>query len=172
MLQQTISSQQELSAGVQVALRSSMLNSAVNPYIIGIFSSSSWGWIICNEQVLLTFLQSWASVVFIFITVRVSLSLSYFLWRNDGEFDINVGLYIIAREKLFHPCKIGRAPYGVHARPGICWCYHIPMPASARTICNHARENSLKSSGARAIIKFAGDVQIAKIVRCQCYLWS
>jgi len=36
------------------------------------------------------FLQSWASVVFITITVRVSLNLSYFnnlfLWRNDGEF--------------------------------------------------------------------------------------
>jgi len=36
------------------------------------------------------FLQSWACVVFITITVRVSLNLSYFnnlfLWRNDGEF--------------------------------------------------------------------------------------
>jgi len=39
MLQQTISSQQELSAGVQVAIRSFMLNSAVNPYIIGMLSS-------------------------------------------------------------------------------------------------------------------------------------
>jgi len=34
-----------------------------------------------------------------------------FLWRNDGKLDINV--YIIAREHLFHLCKIGRAPYGV-----------------------------------------------------------
>ena len=36
------------------------------------------------------FLLSWASVVFITITVRVSLNLSHFnnlfLWRNDGEF--------------------------------------------------------------------------------------
>jgi len=52
-------------------------------------------------------------VVFIFITV--SLSLCYFnnlfLWRNDGEFDINV--YITARQNLLHPCKIGRASYGV-----------------------------------------------------------
>jgi len=54
-------------------------------------------------------------VVFIFTTVRVSLNRSYFnklfLLRNDGEFDINV--YIIARENLFYPCKIGRESYGV-----------------------------------------------------------
>jgi len=40
--------------------------------------------------VLLNFLQSWASVVFITFTVRVSLNLSYFnnqfLWRNDDKF--------------------------------------------------------------------------------------
>ena len=53
---------------------------------------------------------------------------------------------------------------------GIGRCYHIQTPAGARTICDHAREKSLKSSGARAIIKFAGDVQIAEIVRCQFYL--
>jgi len=39
MLQQTISSKHELSAGDLVALRSFMLNSVVNPYIIGIFNS-------------------------------------------------------------------------------------------------------------------------------------
>ena len=32
------------------------------------------------------------------------------------------------------------------------------------TIRDHARENSLKASSARAIIKFAGNVQIAEIV--------
>jgi len=39
MFQQTQSSEQEFSVGVQVALRSYMLNSAVNPYIIGFFNS-------------------------------------------------------------------------------------------------------------------------------------
>jgi len=39
MLQQTISSKQELSAGDQVALRSFMLNSAVNSYVISILNS-------------------------------------------------------------------------------------------------------------------------------------
>jgi len=55
-----------------------------------IFRLSSWGWLTCNEQVLLHFLQSWASVVFITITRRVWLNLSYFnnlfLFRNGGEF--------------------------------------------------------------------------------------
>lgn len=36
----TGTSEQELSVGVQIALRSFMLNNAVNPYIIGIFNSS------------------------------------------------------------------------------------------------------------------------------------
>ena len=76
-----------------------------------------------------------------------------------------IHIFIIARE---NSCKIDRAPYG--ARPGIGRCFHIQTPAGARTICDHAKENSYKSSGARAIIKFAGDVQIAEIVRCQFYL--
>jgi len=82
-----------------------------------------------------------------------------------ANFDIKV--YTIAHENLFHPCKIGRAPYGVrlisynagqapyNVRPGIVGCYHIHI------ICDRARENSNKSSGAMSIIKFAGDVQIA-----------
>jgi len=72
---------------------------------------SSWGWLTCNEQVI--FLQSWAGVFFITITVRVSLNLSYFnklfLWRYDGEFLYSY-IFIIARE---NSCKIGRAPYSV-----------------------------------------------------------
>jgi len=43
-----------------------------------------------QQQVLLIFLRSWASVVSITITVRVSLNLFHFnnlfLWRNDGKF--------------------------------------------------------------------------------------
>jgi len=32
--------------------------------------------------------------------------------RTMANFDINEYMYIIAREKLFHPCKIVRSPYG------------------------------------------------------------
>ena len=60
--------------------------------------------------------------------------------------------------------KVVRAPYGVRLisynaghRPIFLY---IQAPAGARTICDHASENSYKSSGARAIIKFVGDVQI------------
>jgi len=51
-------------------------------------------------------------------------------------------------------------------------CPHkvIETPACARTICDHARENSQKTIGAWAIINFAGDLQIAKIVGRQFYL--
>jgi len=83
-----------------------------------------------------------------------------------AHFDINE--FTIAPE---NSPKIGRSlttPYG--ARPGIGRCFHIQTPAGARAICDHARENSLKSSCSRAIIKFAGDVQIGEIVRCQFYL--
>jgi len=127
------------------------------------------------------FLQSWASMVFIFITVRVSLSLSYlnnlFLWRYDSEFDINV--YFIAPENLFHPCKIDRKSYGVRlifynaswAPYDIVRCPagHRPMlsytDAGRRPYDRWPRKKNY--FGARAIIKFAGDVQIAEIVRCQ-----
>ena len=90
-----------------------------------------------------------------------------------ANFDINE--FTIAHE---NSRKIGRAPYGVRLisyNAVRCPAGHRPMlsdktPAGARTICDHARENSSKSSGARAIIKFAGDVQIGEIVRCQFYL--
>ena len=87
-----------------------------------------------------------------------------------AKFDIHVNVLINARE---NSCKIGRAPYGVRLifyNAGTGRCFHMQTPDGARTICDHARENSLKSSGARAIIKFAGDVHIAEIVRCQFYL--
>ena len=68
------------------------------------------GWITCNVhmllQVLLKFLQSWAGVVFTFITVRVSARLSYFynlfLWGIVANFDYNA--YIIACENLLYSC--------------------------------------------------------------------
>jgi len=55
-----------------------------------LFRLSRWGLFTWNKQVLLKFLQSWASVVFITITVRVSLNLflfnNLFLWRNNDKF--------------------------------------------------------------------------------------
>ena len=87
------------------------------------FRLRSWGWITCNEKVLLKCLQSWARVVFISITVRVSISVSncnnLLFWRNNGEFWYNCH-YIIARENVFHPCKIGLASYGVR------WSFTMP----------------------------------------------
>ena len=71
-----------------------------------------------------------------------------------ANFDKNV--FIIEPE---NSCQIDRAPYGVRL-----------ISYNAHTICDHARENSLKSPGARAIIKFVGYVQIAEIVPCQFYL--
>jgi len=94
--------------------------------------------------------------------------------------NVDINVYIIAHENL---CKISWVLYSVwlisyntcwapaRSRGRACLCYHIQTPARARTICDHARENSYKSSGAQATIKFAGDVQIAEIIRCQFYLW-
>jgi len=51
----------------------------------------------------------------------------------------------------------------------------LQTQTGARTICDHARkqipEKCLKSSGARAIFKLAGNLQIAEIVR-RHFLWS
>jgi len=88
-----------------------------------------------------------------------------------ANFDVNV--YIIARD---NSCKIGRAPYGVRLifyndgrAPADVFIYRR-RTAPVRYVTT--QEKILKkSSGARAIIKFAGDVQIAEIVRCQFYLW-
>jgi len=65
--------------------------------------------------VLLKFLKPLASVVFTPITVRVSRRLSYFnnLFFGGIMANFDIKVYIIARENLFHPCKIGLAPYGV-----------------------------------------------------------
>jgi len=66
-----------------------------------------------------------------------------------ANFDIHI--FIIARE---NSCKIDRAPYGVRlisynagrapydVVSGIGRCFHIQTPAGARTICDHAKENS------------------------------
>jgi len=44
--------------------------------------------------------------------------------RTMANFDFNEYMYIIARENLFHPCKIGRSPYETYfmtqsVNPGI-----------------------------------------------------
>ena len=104
-------------------------------------------WNVCNlEQVMLSHPSlSESALVFLILT-------TCFFGGMMANFDII--LYIIARENVFHPCKIGQASYGVRlisnnavrapygARPGIGrWC-HIQKPAAARTICDHAREIS------------------------------
>jgi len=97
-------------------------------------------WNICNlEQVLFSHPSlSESASVFLFLT-------TCFFWGMMANFDIIV--YIIARENVFHPCKIDRASYGVrlisyNAVRGIGRWYHIQTPAAARTICYHLREIS------------------------------
>ena len=80
-------------------------------------------------------------------------------------------IYILARENLFHPSKICRAPNGnrsISKNAYIVRCYHIQTPDCARTIFDH---NCWKSSCTRAFIKFAIDLKIADVVRRQFYLW-
>jgi len=90
----------------------------------------------CSEQVLLKFLQVW------FSPPSLSLSISVFFISTTcifggimANFDINV--YIITREKLVLPCKIGRAQYTV---PG--WPLTTPVIGRCcqRTICDNERE--------------------------------
>ena len=67
----------------------------------------------------------WARVIFITITVRVSLNLSYFnnlfLWRNDGEFWY----------KCIHPCTwkfVYNRPGTVRALADVCIYRRWPAP--------------------------------------------
>ena len=99
---------------------------------------------------------------FISITVRVSVIFSYLTTcifrRMIAILFINVS--IIERENT---CKIGRALYGARLISNNAG--HRPMfsytDAGRRrydtNVCDNARENSQKSAGARAIIKFAAD---------------
>ena len=93
-------------------------------------------------------------------------------------------VYITAPGHLFHPFKIGRTPYGARLiskkyRQGAVRCPagNHPMlsytdDSRTRTIRDHTKNISPKSTGARAILKFACDLQIAEIVRQQFYLWQ
>jgi len=89
------------------------------------FSTCFFAWMMANfEQLRMNNMQRTSAIVFLNCLVQAwfsppSLSGSasilffstcFFAWMMT-IFDINV--YIIARENLFHPCKIGRAPYGV-----------------------------------------------------------
>jgi len=58
-----------------------------------------------------------------------------FFWRKDSIFD---NVYIIAREKLCHPCTIGARQISYNAGR----CFHIQTPAGVHTICDHAREKN------------------------------
>jgi len=55
---------------------------------------------------LLKCLQSWASVVFTSIAVRVSISVSYFnnLFFGGMMANFDIIVYFIARDNVFHPC--------------------------------------------------------------------
>ena len=107
------------------------------------------------EQVMIIYMKRTSAIefftvlskcVFITITVRVSLDLSFFnnlfLWRNDGKFWY----------KCFYNCT---------------WKFVLNRPGTVRCPADLLQ----RRPGARAIIEFAGDVQIAEIVGCQCYLW-
>jgi len=63
----------------------------------------------------------------------------------------------------------GRRTTSYGARSDIGRCYHLQTPAGVGTICEHAMKKCLKSSGARAILNFAGELQIAEIERRQFY---
>jgi len=79
--------------------------------------------------------------------------------------NLDIDVFTIAREIL---CKIARAPNDVSYNAGRASADVIiyrRRPAPVRYVTT--QEKSSKSSGARAIIKFAGGVHIAKIVRCQ-----
>jgi len=96
---------------------------------------------------------------FHFITVRLSLGVSYF---GGMMANVDINVYIIARESLLHPCTVpGRASADVIT--------YKRRPALVRYV-THTRENSQNQlSGARLIIKFAGDLQIAEIVWRQLF---
>ena len=59
------------------------------------FRLRSWGWITFNEKVLLKCLQSWASVVFTSITVRVSISVSNLTTCCFGGIMANFDIIVI-----------------------------------------------------------------------------
>jgi len=106
------------------------------------------------------FWQSWAGVV---LSLSLSVSAHVFLILTTCffggmmvKFDIIV--YLIARKTLFHPCQIGWTLFGTRL------VFYNADRVSANVITYR------RPSGARAIIKFAGDLQIVGIVRRQCYM--
>jgi len=113
---------------------------------IYIFCLSSWGWITCNEQVLLIFLQSWASVVFTHITFKVSLIVSYFTTCFFGWWWRMLLLtYTSLQVKMFllsFATPVGHCTMLFGAWLGITRCNHIQTLSSAHMMFDHARENS------------------------------
>ena len=89
-------------------------------------------WFFCNLE------QVWFSPPSCTFSLILLVLTTCFFRGMMANIDINA--YIIARENLFHPCKIVRKTPVGHLQN---WWYHIQTPASARTICDHARENSV-----------------------------
>jgi len=77
------------------------------------------------------------------------------------------GRKVVGERNIRRRKWVGHRTMSYGARSGLGQCYHIQTPPG--TICDHANEYSYKSSGARAIIKLAGDLQFAEIVRRQFY---
>jgi len=111
--------------------------------------------------------------IFSSTTVRIRLCLfltTCFFWGMVTSVDLNV--YIIEREHLFHPCKIGRASYKTFWSPNTP--VHWPMLSysdASRLPYDLWPRKKKQSFGAWAILKFAGNLQIANNVRWQFYLW-
>jgi len=94
--------------------------------------------IINMQQVLLKFLQSWASVVFFSITVSVSLNHSYFnnlfLWRNGGEFWYKWIHHCTWKFVINRPGTVRCPADLLQRRPGTVRHRTVPVRASADVI--------------------------------------
>ena len=118
---------------------------------------------------LLKFLQLWASVVFITITIRVSHNLFYFnnlfLSMNESKFWYKWIHHCTWKFALNRPDTV-RCPADllqrrtVPGRSSVDFFKYRRRPAPVRYVTTQGK--ILKSSNARAIIKFAGDVQSVK----------
>ena len=133
----------------------SFLNTKNINILNNIFRLCSWG-LTCSEHVLLGKKQSRASV-FLSLSESVSIFLiltTCFFWETMASFDINYmysSLHVKFRVKSaghrtvsgwFLTTPAGRHTTSYGARPGIGRWFHIQTTDGARTICDHARENS------------------------------
>jgi len=119
-----------------------------------IFGLSSWGWLTCNEQVLLNIFAVLSKCVFHHLHCQsqpqsflFKQTVSLEVWRRILIY-IYTSLHVkICVKSAGHrtvsgwslTTPIGHRKTSFGARPGIGWCFHIQTPSGARTICDHAR---------------------------------